>query len=152
MLAGVRTEGFFADVSAWRMQKAQGTKRGPAAADPCEGFGGTEGAAMRAFQAALELRGRRLEPSTNFWQAGGDSLAANLVCTPLTLSARACTASMQAVHAPRAEHQLLAGRRQLPRGQPSARTPHPVRTRMHCSRQPLRHQPLNTAGHQWHHG
>ena len=65
---------------------------------------------MRAFQAALELRGRRLEPSTNFWQAGGNSLAASLVRAPLIASACACVVSMQ----------------------------------------PLRHQPLNTAGHQRH--
>lgn len=34
---------------------------------------------MRAFAAALGLQGHALEPSTNFWQAGGNSVAANLV-------------------------------------------------------------------------
>ena len=69
----------------------------PPSADPCEGFGVVEGAAMRAFQAALELRGRSLEPSTNFWQAGGDSLAASLVRStpicPLTADAGATSYS-----------------------------------------------------------
>jgi hypothetical protein len=34
---------------------------------------------MRAFAAALGLQGHALEPATDFWQAGGDSLAAGLV-------------------------------------------------------------------------
>ncbi|KAK9909180.1 hypothetical protein WJX75_008334 [Coccomyxa subellipsoidea] len=43
---------------------------------PFAGPGGLEAAAMRAFSAALGLRTRALEPATNFWSAGGDSLAA----------------------------------------------------------------------------
>ena len=46
---------------------------------PFEGPGGLEGAAMRAFAAALQLQGHALEPVTDFWIAGGDSLAASLV-------------------------------------------------------------------------
>ena len=46
---------------------------------PFEGPGGLEGAAMRAFAAALQLQGHALEPVTDFWRAGGDSMAASLV-------------------------------------------------------------------------
>ncbi len=43
---------------------------------PYSGPGGLEAAAMRAFAAALGQRPRGLEPVTDFWSAGGDSLAA----------------------------------------------------------------------------
>lgn len=50
---------------------------------PFAGPGGLEAAAMRAFSAALGLRTLALEPATNFWSAGGDSLAAAQVHSPV---------------------------------------------------------------------
>jgi hypothetical protein len=58
---------------------------------PFSGPGGMEGAVMRAFSAALGLGGAAIEPTTDFWSAGGDSFAAALVrgflqyCLELTL-------------------------------------------------------------------
>jgi hypothetical protein len=52
---------------------------------PFAGPGGLEAAAMRAFSAALGLRTRALEPATNFWSAGGDSLAAAQVQCPVSV-------------------------------------------------------------------
>lgn len=46
---------------------------------PFAGGGGPEAAAMRAFRAALDVDARALEPTTDFWSAGGDSLAAAAV-------------------------------------------------------------------------
>ena len=43
---------------------------------PFSGPGGLEAAAARAFAAALGQGPRGLEPVTDFWSAGGDSLAA----------------------------------------------------------------------------
>ena len=48
---------------------------------PYQAPGGAEGAVMQAFAAALGLRGHALEPVTDFWEAGGDSLAAAMVCS-----------------------------------------------------------------------
>lgn len=48
---------------------------------PFTGPGGLEAAAMRAFGAALGQGPRGLEPVTDFWIAGGDSLAAAQVDT-----------------------------------------------------------------------
>ena len=53
---------------------------------PFAGPGGLEAAAMRAFSAALDLPSRALEPGTDFWSAGGDSLAAVQVTPPALFS------------------------------------------------------------------
>ncbi|CAL8461978.1 g1509 [Coccomyxa elongata] len=76
---------------------------------PYSGPGGLEAAAMRAFGAALGQGLRGLEPITDFWSAGGDSLAAAQVAGWLGVdvrlltafpTARALAAQMRAIRAP----------------------------------------------------
>ncbi|EIE25078.1 acetyl-CoA synthetase-like protein [Coccomyxa subellipsoidea C-169] len=59
---------------------------------PFAGPGGLEAAAMRAFSAALGLPSRALEPGTDFWSAGGDSLSAAQVAGWLGVDVRMLTA------------------------------------------------------------